>query len=273
VNADPRLGAVLARLGVPGPAVALTGGTNASAYRVNGLVVRLLRQGDAALAADRARRAAATGAAPAVVAQLPDLGALVVEHVTGRTLTDADLRDPAVLRRAAAAVRRLHTGEWCGRALDMRAVLDAYAAAPDLPAGWTDSLPAARRLVDELCGGPTVLCHGDLVAANLVDAGDRVWLVDLDDAVDADPAFDLGNLWVQAGLGESHLVTLATAYGSGMDVDRVRRWALAVAYTWTAWSRQRALDPVPAGYDPIAFGDRLWTYARDRLTQSARPIT
>ncbi len=265
MSVDPRLGPVLARLGVPGPAAALTGGTNASAYRVDGLVVRLLRRGDAALEADRARRAAATGAAPAVVAHLPDLGALVVAHVAGRTLTDRDLRDPAVLRRAATAVRLLHTGEHTGRMLDLRAALDAYAAAPDLPAGWVDMLPAARRLVDALDGGPTVLCHGDLVAGNLVDVGDRVWLVDLDDAIDADPAYDLGNLWVQAGLGESHLATLVTAYGGGMDAGRVRRWALAVAYTWTAWSRLRALDPVPTGYDPLAFGDRLWEYARGRL--------
>ncbi len=120
-------------------------------------------------------------------------------------------------------------------------------------------------MVDKLADGPLALCHGDLVAANLVDDGDRVWLIDVDDAVDADPAYDLGALWVQAGLAPVHLDVLLDAYGD-VERDRVLRWALVVAFTWTAWSRLRAQQPVPAGYDPLGFGDRLWAYARERLT-------
>lgn len=286
MSSDPRLRAVLDRLGVAGAAVLLAGGTNAATYRVGGLVVRLLpargsihggdKGGDPADLADHARRAAATGASPPVVAYLPDLAALVLEHVDGRTLTDTDLRAPAALGRTAAAVRRLHTGERTGRTLDMHGFLDAYARAPDLPPGWSESLPTVRRLVDALAGAPLVLCHGDLVAANVVDDGHRGWLVDLDDAVDADPAYDLGSLWVQAGLDESHLDTLVAAYGTGLDPDRVRRWALVVAYTWTAWSRLRAQEPTPTEYDPLAFGDRLWGHARPFLpgpgTAHPRPL-
>ncbi len=261
---SPRLGAVLARLDVTADPVPLAGGTNATTYRVGGLVVRLLR-GDGAVEADRARKAAVTGAAPPVYTHLPELGALVVEHVAGRPLTDTDLRDPDVLRRTAASLRRLHGGGLTGRVLDLRSALDSYARAPGQPAGWAEHLPQVRARVDALTiDAAPVLCHGDLVAANLLDDGQRVWLVDLDDAVDADPAYDVANLWVQAGLDDTHLATLCTAYGP-LDVERVRRWALVVAYTWTAWSRLRVLDPVPVDYDPLAFGDRLWGYARQRL--------
>ena len=259
-----RLREVLDRLGADSPAVPLAGGTSTGVYHVGGQVVRLVSHGDATSQADLAGRAAATGVSPAVAAHYPDLGALVLEHVDGRTLTELDLRDPAVLHRVAVALRQLHTAELSGRRLDMHTVLAAYATAPDLPPGWVDQLRTVQEYIDDLADSSLVLCHGDLVAANLVDDGRRVWLVDLDDAVDADPAYDLGNLWVQAGLDDSALDTLVDTYG-GVDVDRVLRWAVVVAYTWTAWSRLRARAPVPAGYDPLAFGNRLWEFARARL--------
>ena len=269
-----RLAAVLEQLG--GSAAPLGGGTNTPTWRVDGLVVRLLAGGsihDAgpertpSALADVARRAAATGASPQVVAYLPEESALVLQHAPGAPLTDAALRDPAALSRAAAAVRRLHSGTLTGRSLNMHRFLLEYARAPLLPAGWTDALPRVRRIVDSLAEAPPVLCHGDLVAANLIDDGDRVWLIDVDDAVDADPAYDLGGLWVQAGLDEGHLRVLLDAYDGDVETERVLRWALVVAFGWTAWSRLRAQQRVPTGYDALAFGDRLWAYARERLTE------
>lgn len=270
-----RLAAVLERLGATGPAEPLGGGTNASTWLVDGLVVRLLaagsihdpgREANPAALADVARRAAASGASPQVVAYLDEHAALVLEHAPGHSLTDASLADPSVLGRAGAAVRSLHSGALTGRSLDMQGFLTQYARAPLLPAGWTEALPRVRGMVDSLAGGQRVLCHGDLVAANLVDDGDRVWLIDVDDAVDADPAYDLGGLWVQAGLTLGHLDVLLDAYGGGADRERVLRWALVVAFTWTAWSRLRVQQTVPTGYDPLEFGDRMWAYARKRLT-------
>lgn len=269
-----RLAVVLEHLGASGPAVPLSGGTNASTWLVDGLVVRLLAAGSIhdgpggspSALAEVAWRAAATGASPHVVTYLPEPAALVLQHAPGQSLTDTLLREPDVLGRVAVAVRRLHSGHLTGRSLNMHGFLTRYADAPLLPAGWTEHLPRIRRLVDQLDGGLQVLCHGDLVAANLVDSGDRVWLVDVDHAVDADPAYDLGTLWVQAGLGLTHLDLLLDAYGD-VDRERVLRWALVVAFTWTGWSRLRAQQPVPAGYEPLAFGDRMWAYARDRLTR------
>lgn len=270
-----RLAGVLEQLGSTGRPQPLGGGTNASTWLVDGLVVRLLaggsihdpsRQGSPSVLADVARFAAATGASPQVVAYLPEHAALVLQQAPGQALTDASLREPGVLARVAAAVRRLHSGALTGRSLDMHGFLSQYAHAPLLPAGWTEALPRVRGMVDSLAGGPRVLCHGDLVAANLVDDGDRVWLIDVDDAVDADPAYDLGALWVQARLDPGHLDELLDAYGGRVDRERVLRWALVVAFTWTAWSRLRAQQPVPPGYDPLAFGDDLWAYARKRLT-------
>ncbi len=276
-----RLAAVLQTLDLHGPVVPLAGGTTGSAWLVEGLVVRLLAGGSIhdraglgpAAMADVARRAAATGVAPEVVTYLPEQSALVLRHVPGCALTDDALRDPAVLRRTAAAVRRLHAGELTGLCLDMHGFLDAYARAPALPEGWLAALPRMHRLVDSLADAAPVLCHGDPVAANLVDDGGRVWLIDLDDAVDADPAYDLGNLWVQAGLDSGGLQALLAAYAGDIDPERVLSWALVISYAWAAWARLRAEQAMPAGYDLLAFGDRMWAYASPRLTSGRITLT
>ena len=79
-------------------------------------VLRLSSSDGDLLAIDRAaentnsRRAAESGAAPAVLDYLPDLHVLVVEWVEGRTLQPEDLREEGTLVRAAEVCRLLHTG-------------------------------------------------------------------------------------------------------------------------------------------------------------------
>ena len=41
-------------------------------------------------------------------------------------------------------------------------------------------------------------CNNDLLAANVIDAGDRVWLIDYEYSGNNDPFFELGNLWSEA---------------------------------------------------------------------------
>ncbi len=45
-------------------------------------------------------------------------------------------------------------------------------------------------------------CHNDLLAANFIRGGDRLWIVDWEYAGMGDPAFDLANFAVSNGLDE-----------------------------------------------------------------------
>ena len=47
-----------------------------------------------------------------------------------------------------------------------------------------------------------VTCHNDLLAANFIDDGERVWIVDWEYAGMGDPFFDLANFAVNNGLDE-----------------------------------------------------------------------
>ena len=55
---------------------------------------------------------------------------------------------------------------------------------------------------------PTVPCHNDLLAANIMDAGDRLWFIDYEYAGNNDPCFELGNIWSEANLAPDALVDL-----------------------------------------------------------------
>ena len=102
----------------------LGGGLTNANYRVTltddgrpgDYVVRVSSNESGLLAIDRINerlntwRAAEAGVGAPVVEALPEDNVLVVGFIPGRTLDPADLRDPAMVPRAAAAVRMLHEG-------------------------------------------------------------------------------------------------------------------------------------------------------------------
>ncbi len=150
------------------------------------------------LAASRAAQAA--GVSPAVVHAEP--GILVLEHIEGRTLEPADVR--ARLEQVVALVHRAHheiPKHLRGPALVFWVFHVVRDYAHTLEEGGSrlrhrlpEFLAMAARL--ERAVGPIELVYGhnDLLAANLIDDGERLWLIDWDYAGFNSPLFDLGGL-------------------------------------------------------------------------------
>jgi thiamine kinase-like enzyme len=163
--------------------------------------------------------AASWGLAPEVIHHEP--GLLVGRFIEGRTLTAADVREPQVLARLAALLRRLH-GSWdalTGEVLSFcpfRAVRtyarSAARLGAELPVEIDDLLEDARKLPHRIAPFRPVLCHNDLLPANLIDDGRRLWLVDWEYAGVGHPLFDLANLAANAALGDDQETTLLAAY-------------------------------------------------------------
>jgi len=150
-----------------------------------------------------ARAAHAAGVSPEVVYW--GLGVMVSRFIEGRSLQPADLRDarhlPAVvelLRRCHREIPRHLRGTtpmfWVFQ------VIRHYGA-------WLQETPdhllqqqlgALLRMAEELepAVGPVeiVFGHNDLLAANFLDDGQRLWLIDWDYAGFNSPLFDLANL-------------------------------------------------------------------------------
>jgi thiamine kinase-like enzyme len=84
----------------------------------------------------------------------------------------------------------------------------------------------AERLERDV--GPVELkfAHNDLLAANLIDDGHRLWLIDWEYGGFNSPLFDLGNLASNNGLTQPQIEWLLAAY-DGVTPSAARRRSLA----------------------------------------------
>ncbi len=207
------------------------------------------------------QRAADSGAAPAVLDFLPDRNVLVVDWVEGRTLQPWDLHDEEVLVRAADVCRLLHAGPRFEGDFDMFAVQRRYLRLVQergfrLPARYLDLMPQAERIERALSSSPVanVPCNNDLLAANFIDDGQRLWIIDYEYAGNNDACFELGNLWSESDLPVEHLDVLVDSYYGGHRAEKVARarlLGLMSKYGWTLWaSIQAAVSPIEFDFWP-----------------------
>lgn len=167
---------------------------------------------------EAARAAHAAGLSPAV--RHAEEGALVIDFIEGRTLTAQDVRDPANLDRLATLVRRCHTEiprHWRGPAPIFWPFQVVRDYAHTLREGGTpyDLAPllAAAETLEQATGHVEIVFgHNDLLPANLIDDGHRLWLVDWEYAGFNTPLFDLGGLASNAGMTEDERTALLAAY-------------------------------------------------------------
>ena len=218
----------------------LTGGTTNKNYLVRDRGERfVVRIGDDIpvhqvmrfneLAASRA--AAAVGLSPQVVHSEP--GALVFRFIEGKTLAAEDVRPRPMLARILPVIRRCHREmpqHLRGPALIFWVfhILRDYAAT--LHEGKSRWIPELPRLLRAAAGleaaiGPidVVYGHNDLLPANFIDDGMRLWLIDWDYAGFNSPLFDLGNLCSNNEVAPEDEAWLLEAYFERPLDDGLRR--------------------------------------------------
>ncbi|MEI2713107.1 MAG: phosphotransferase [Nocardioides sp.] len=225
---------------------------NLRVHRPSGdVVVRLAGASGELLEIDRVAEhhdsvaAAASGAAPEVLAHHPELAAMVIDYVPGSTLSNDSFADAGVMARAAGAVRQLHAGPAFARTFSMFERRERYLATiaergfelpPDyhrFDAHWAD----VRRVL-EGTAAELAPCNNDLLAENYVDDGDRCWLIDYDYAANGDPAFDLGNTATECEFTPEQTEAWVEQYYGALTparLSRVRLQALCSAYGWSLW--------------------------------------
>jgi len=159
---------------------------------------------------EAALSAARLGIGPEVVQYAQ--GCLVTRYVDG----EVGRASPA---EVGALLRRLHEGPPLRSRFDSFRVVETYAttaAERRLP------LPEAYERAHELAGAIEAArrgsahfpCHNDLLAANFIRDGAKLWVVDWEYAGMGDPYFDLANFAVNNGLDEEGERELLNSYGT-----------------------------------------------------------
>jgi thiamine kinase-like enzyme len=285
--ADPI--AALARVpslaGTPRQITALPGGLTNQNFKVTTpdgvFVARVFSDGADLLAIDRNNEyqnsliAAAAGVGAPVIEYCQADRVLVLGYVDGKTLTNADVAEPGTLVRIAAACRTLHGANRFAADFDMFEIQPRYYATATaggmrIPAGYADLMPAfadARRALAVRDEG-TVPCNNDLLAANFIDDGDRIWLIDYEYSGNNDACFELGNVAGECGLDDDALAALVTAYYGRSRPSRIARaklYSLVSRYGWTLWG---AIQHAGSELD-----FDFWSWAMERYEAAAAGFT
>jgi len=206
------------------------------------------------------RAAAQMGIGPELVWAEPDL--MILRHIAGHTLGKSNLSDEATLLKVIALLRNTHRDlslHYEGQAPDRSplAILHRYTTRlQNSPGHWRGSMEHHQRLLSALvpllAPVPSGFTHNDVHGDNLIDDGERVWLVDWEYAGQGQPLADI------ASLANNALMTEETAEAA------LRQW----------------LDRPVLKSDRAAFAamrlatalrDLFWGYAQDTFAE--RPQT
>ena len=181
------------------------------------------------LAASRAAYEA--GISPEVIHH--ESGAIVMRFIEGATLQPEDIRQAANLERIVPLVKRCHheiPKHFRGPALVFWVfqVLRDYAnTLRDASSRMVPELPRLMKVAEQLeeSVGPVRLTfgHNDLLAANFIDDGKRLWLIDWDYAGFNSPLFDLGGLASNNEFSSTQEQWLLETYFDAAIDDELRR--------------------------------------------------
>ena len=216
------------------------------------------------------RAAAAAGVGPRVLHHLPESGALVLEWLSGRTMSNAAFTEADMPERIAATLRRLHAGPRFRDDFDMFRLAEFYLRVVDgrgiaIPAGYRERAPAVAAIERALTAHPlsSVPCHNDLLAENYLDDGDRLWIVDYEYSGNNDSTFELGNTAQELGWDEARQEALCRAYFGEASPAMLARMRLQMVMSdvgWTLWAAiQAAVSTID--YDFWGWSVERWTRA------------
>jgi thiamine kinase-like enzyme len=211
------------------------------------------------------RAAADAGVGAPVIDYRPDLGIMLLGYLDGKALSNDDFRRPEVIPKAAAAMRMLHSGPRFRGTFDMFVKQPSYLKIVQengfrMPADYldfADRFESVRRVL--AADRTTVPCNNDLLAANFVEDGDRMWLIDYDYSGNNDPCFELGNTCCECQLSADQREELVAAYfGRPLrhKIARARLQGIVGMYGWTLWGC------IQNGSSPLDFD--FWGWGMER---------
>lgn len=192
------------------------------------------------------------------------------------TMSREVFQDPGANRRAAKAFRKLHT---CGQPFvnrfDEKIVAAGYLEmlgkkGATLPEGYEKVQQEANIIREALAITEENLapCHNDPAPENLVDRGDRVFILDWEFSGNNDPFWDLGDLSVETGFTEEQDYIFLEAYFDRTPTEAEQaRMTLQKSLVFLLWTLWGVIQEVNKNPQPAYHFASYWDYAMDRFTR------
>jgi thiamine kinase-like enzyme len=217
-------------------------------------VARISSNKSALLSIDRraeyenSKIAAQIGIGAPVYDYLPESGLLIIGFLPGKTFDATDVANN--LTRIAKSVKKLHAAPKFVSDFDMFVIQQNYLKIvqernfrlPDNYLAFSSNLSQMKQALAVLDEGK-VACNNDLLAANFIDDGNQIWLIDYEYSGNNDACFELGNIYSESSLSYEQLTELVDAYYGKHRPEKVARawlFALLARYGWTLWASIQA---------------------------------
>jgi thiamine kinase-like enzyme len=262
----------------------LSGGLTNSNYKVEvdgtPYFVRVPGESTELLAVDRnneyhnTKAAAEAGVAPKVLYYLPEYCVMVLEFLTGRTMSKDALNGAGMPTRMAGAIKQLHSGPRFLTDFNMFRLTEYYlnlCRERDIriPDGYLERMPTVEKIEKAMSVRPvdTVPCNNDLLAENYLDDGKQLWLIDYEYSGNNDPAFELGNTCQEMQFNEEQIKEICVAYFGTASPNMIARMKLNMIMSDVGWGLWAAIQ---AKISTIDFD--FWGWAIERWGRAEEKI-
>lgn len=206
-----------------------------------------------------ARAAHAAGFSPKVVHAEP--GLMVSRYIDAHALKPADVRHHIV--RIVELLQRFHremAAPVGAYAFDVFSVNRGYFSALG-DQKWAELNEWLEAMQIDL---PPVFAHHDLLAGNILDDGQRLWLIDFEYSGPGSPMFDLANLSSNAGFSADDRAELLRAYFGNIDHFRAHRAMEAASLLREAlWSLVSARHIHERDVDYVGYAETNFSRLRE----------
>ncbi|MFT3731923.1 MAG: choline/ethanolamine kinase family protein [Hyphomicrobium sp.] len=194
----------------------------------------------------------------------------------GKTMNSDLFKDPGAIARAAKSFHKLHTsGQKFANRFDEKVIAQEYidilkSKNARVPEGYERVQKEADGIREALAAscGELVACHNDPAPENLVDTGDRMYILDWEFGGNNDPFWDLADLAVETNFSEEQDRQLLEAYlgrpPKQSEYGRIVLQKSMVFLLWTLWGLLQEANKNPR---PAYHFASYWDYAMDRFTR------
>ena len=176
------------------------------------------------------------------------------------------MQRPRMPTQIARMLKQLHAGPRFLREFNMFRLTRHYLQIAQrqrirIPDDYLRYMPQVERIEAAFAHRPvpTVPCHNDLLAANFLDDGRRLWLIDFEYSGNNDATFELGNTCQELQFDEPRVSEMCAAYFGDALPDKVSRMKLNMIMSDVGWSLWAAIQ---AAVSTIEFD--FWGWAVER---------